>query len=138
MSRIGLYELSATSLVGARMMNSPDDRQLSMRAVSMIPAAIVLFPFFLLMSSRNSLINRRPCTGSYAPKMHATNSVTHGLTVSDISGSPEAPTMRKLPKRSSASCASAGKSGWQAISDWPEMIRLSQSGQAVVHSISGY
>ena len=48
MSRIGLNALSAASFVGARIRNSPEGRVFKIRAVSMMPAAIVDLPFFLL------------------------------------------------------------------------------------------
>jgi hypothetical protein len=61
--------LFATSMVGARMPISPDCRQFNSSAVSMIPAASVLLPFFFEISSRNSRISRLPVSGSYAPKI---------------------------------------------------------------------
>jgi hypothetical protein len=39
-------------------------RQLRIRAVSMMPAAIVDLPFFLLINSRNSRISRLPVAAS--------------------------------------------------------------------------
>ena len=59
-SAAGLNELSAISLVGARMMNSADRRQLRISAVSMIPAAMVDLEFFFGMHSMYSEIIRRP------------------------------------------------------------------------------
>jgi hypothetical protein len=46
----GLKLLSATSLVGARIKCSSSSRQHRITAVSMMPAAIVDFVFFLLIS----------------------------------------------------------------------------------------
>ena len=42
------------------MISSASSRQLRISAVSMIAAAIVDLPFFLLISSMNSLISRTP------------------------------------------------------------------------------
>ncbi|MNP48759.1 hypothetical protein D3C76_1428980 [compost metagenome] len=55
-----MNELSAISLVGAKMMNSAESRQLRISAVSMIPAAIVDLLFFLGMQSITSRIRRSP------------------------------------------------------------------------------
>ncbi|MNO05943.1 hypothetical protein D3C81_2275220 [compost metagenome] len=60
MSLAGTKALSAISLVGARMMNSADMRQLRTRAVSMIAAAIVDLLFFFGMQSINSRMRRSP------------------------------------------------------------------------------
>ncbi|MNO10351.1 hypothetical protein D3C81_2341590 [compost metagenome] len=54
MSRAGAKALSATSLVGARMMNSADCRQFSFNTVSMMLAASVDLAFFLLMRTNAS------------------------------------------------------------------------------------
>ncbi|MNE54372.1 hypothetical protein D3C80_1491460 [compost metagenome] len=64
MPAAGLNELSATSLVGARIRCSSSSRQQSTTAVSMIPAAMVDLVFFLLISSRNSRISCRPVSAS--------------------------------------------------------------------------
>ncbi|MNL77210.1 hypothetical protein D3C87_2033390 [compost metagenome] len=60
----GLKLLSATSFVGARIRCSSSSRQHITRAVSMIPAAIVDFVFFLLMSKPYSRINCFPVSAS--------------------------------------------------------------------------
>ncbi|MNF04505.1 hypothetical protein D3C80_2040340 [compost metagenome] len=60
MSLAGTNALSAISLVGARMMNSADIRQLRTRAVNMIAAAMVDLLFFFGMHNMNSRIRRSP------------------------------------------------------------------------------
>ena len=77
MSRAGLNELLATSLVGAMIAKSAEWRSFRISAVIIMPAASVLFAFFLAMSSINSVIMRIPVSGSYAPKIDATKSVDH-------------------------------------------------------------
>jgi hypothetical protein len=54
----GPKQLFATSMVGASSSSSALCRQLRISAVTMIPAAIVDLAFFLLISSRNSVISR--------------------------------------------------------------------------------
>ena len=53
MSAAGLKLLFAALMVGATMINSFDCRQLRISAVSIIPAAFVDFPFFLLTQRKN-------------------------------------------------------------------------------------
>ncbi|MNL70704.1 hypothetical protein D3C87_1957490 [compost metagenome] len=60
----GLKLLSATSFVGARIRCSSSCRQQMMTAVSMMPAAIVDFVFFLLMSRPYSRISCLPVSAS--------------------------------------------------------------------------
>ncbi|MNV89434.1 hypothetical protein D3C71_1837260 [compost metagenome] len=73
----GLKLLSATSLVGARIKCSSSWRQQMITAVNMMPAAIVDFVFFLLMSSPYSRIRCFPVSTSYPPKIARTKSKTH-------------------------------------------------------------
>lgn len=56
MAAAGAKLLLAVSRLGARMSSSCRCRQFRIRAVSMIPAAMVDLPFFLLINSRNSLM----------------------------------------------------------------------------------
>ena len=64
MSRDGLKLLFATSIVGARIVNSADCRQLRTSAVIMIPAAMVDLLFFFGINTNHSVISRRPVLGS--------------------------------------------------------------------------
>ncbi|MNV41424.1 hypothetical protein D3C71_1330590 [compost metagenome] len=77
MSLAGPKLLSATSLVGARIVNSADRRQFRIRQVSMIDAARPDLKFFFGSITNHSLMSLRPLCGSYAPKMVAARSNTH-------------------------------------------------------------
>jgi len=132
----GKNELFATSIVGARIKNSPDSRQFRISAVSIVVAAVVDFAFFLEINKNNSRINRRPDSGSYAPKTAATKSVTHGRHTSPIIGLPGASTIRRQLNTSSADRASLGNSGGNGISDSRATTRRAQSGHAVVHGVT--
>ncbi|EKP54353.1 hypothetical protein J709_0295 [Acinetobacter baumannii 7893] len=144
MSRIGPKELSATSLVGARIINSAEGRSFKINAVSIIAAAMVDFVFFLEINKKNSRINLRFRPGSYAPKIEATNSYTHSLVTSLINGgrgfpsssskSPTTSTNASCLKVFNARSATSGNSGLQGMSDSRLTILFSQSGHAVVQS----
>ncbi|MNN22002.1 hypothetical protein D3C81_1353450 [compost metagenome] len=131
MSRAGAYALFATSIVGARMMNSADWRQFRISTVSMIAAAMVLFAFFLLMRRKNSWISRSPVLELYAPKMAPAKSLIHGAQDSPIKGLPGASTIRRSFRTCMHATASSGNSGGNGTSDCRLMIRDSQSGHAV-------
>ncbi|SSQ42439.1 Uncharacterised protein [Acinetobacter baumannii] len=133
-SRIGLNELSATSLVGARIISSADCRSLRINAVSIMPAAIVDLVFFFEIKRKNSRINLRFVLGSYAPKIARTNSITHSNVTSPILGLPITSTRINSLKIRSATSATLGNNGLHGINDCLETIRVAQSGQAVVQS----
>jgi len=63
MSRAGINELPATSIVGARIRNSAERRQLRINAVSIIAAANVDLLFFFDTSRKKYLISRPPVSG---------------------------------------------------------------------------
>ena len=130
MSRAGLNEFVATSIVGARIVNCADCRQLSTSAVIMIPAAIVLLLFFFGRQTNHSVISLRPEFASYAPKIDATRSKTHCAQASPNVGLPGASTIFSALNISSALSASSGKIGGGMID--PPLFSLSaQSGIAV-------
>ena len=133
-SRIGLKLLSATSLVGARIINSAESRSFNKSKVSMIPAAIVDLVFFLEIRRKNSRIKRRLVSGLYAPAIALTNSITHSNVTSPIFGLSITSTRMSSLKIRSATSATCGNSGAHGMSDFLATRRSSQSGQDVVHS----
>src|SRR5690554_888928 len=122
-------------MVGARMINSADSRQFRSSRVIIIAAAMVDFECFLGMIRLNSLISLRPDSASYAPNTEPAKSITHGAQASPIVGEPGASTILRWRITDRPASASSGNSGGQGISDSPFIIRSSQSGHAVVHSI---
>ncbi|MNR25077.1 hypothetical protein D3C85_1422010 [compost metagenome] len=124
--------MSATSFVGARIMNSADCLQFWINTVSMMAAAKVDFEFFLAMSRKNSLIICTPSSGLYAPKIAPARSSVHGSHASPMVGLPGASTIRSRCKTCSAAAAESGNNGSNGIRLSPLMIRSSQSWQAVV------
>ncbi|VXD07638.1 hypothetical protein SPHINGOT1_80172 [Sphingomonas sp. T1] len=125
--------MSATSFVGARIRFSSSCRQPSANSVTMMPAAIVDFEFFLLTSSRNSLIICSPRSGSYAPNTAATKSNSHWSQDSPIVGCPVTSISRSDVNSAIFASATFGKSGSNGISERRPRIRSFQSGQEVDH-----
>jgi hypothetical protein len=127
----GLKLFSAISLVGAMMRSSALCRQLRISAVSMIPAAIVDFEFFLLMSRRNSRMSRLPALRVVRAEDGADeveNPFVASLAEGRLPGHVDHPERLEHGERR---FPSSGKSGANGTSDLRSTIRRSQSGQAV-------
>ena len=106
MAAAGLKLLSATSFVGARISNSSSSRQHKIKAVSMMPAAMVDLVFFLLISRPNSRMSCLPVSAWYAPKMQRTKSNTHSSQTSSMVGLPGRSGTRSALKMCKAASAS--------------------------------
>jgi hypothetical protein len=132
MSRAGPNELPATSIVGARIRNSPVGRQLRKSRVSISPAAKVDFAFFLAIASRDCRISRRPLSASYEPKTARAKSNDQGRATWPKVGRPATSTRQSPSKIRIAAAASPENSGGQGINERPATMRACQSGSAVV------
>ena len=130
MSRAGLNALPATSIVGASAVNSADCLQFKISAVIITAAAMVLLLFFFGIRTNHSVISRRPVSASYAPKIDAARSNTHGAHASPIVGEPGASTIFSSRNTASARSASSGKIGGGMMLR-PDFSRSAQSTHAV-------